>query len=72
MVILENVLQPNKTGPSRAVFQDIIMLVRTSGHERSVDEYKLLVENEGFNDFQFTPLEGSSSFDVIVARKVKT
>ena len=70
LVILETVLKPDKTGPAMSVFFDVIMMVRTPGRERSVDEYKSLVVGEGFEDFRFTSVGGSSSYDVVVARKM--
>ena len=47
----------------------MIMLIKTAGIERTAEEYKAILESEGFGNFQFEPIEASSQFDVIVAHK---
>ena len=74
LVLLKSVLNPDKAEPTGLYyFFDMIMLglLQTSGVERSADEYKALLESEGFGDFQFHAIQTSSQFDVIVARKHK-
>lgn len=69
IVILELLLNDSKTGPTSAVCLDLRMLFKTVGKERTVAEYKDLLESENFNGFQYLQNAGSTHFEVIVARK---
>ena len=69
VIILEGALQHNKTGPFRAIVLDITMLMHNPGRERTVGEYKLLTTKAGFKTFSFQAVEGTSHYDVFVARK---
>ena len=46
------------------------MLVITEGKERTVLEYKQLLEKHGFVDFKAKQLESTLGLDVIFCRKV--
>ena len=70
LVLLDVVLNSEKTGPFRGIVVDLVILVETPGVERSADEYKTLLESEGFGNFQFYPIDTSSHFDVITVRKL--
>ena len=70
LVLLDVVLNPDRTGPFKSVVLDLIILVKTPGMERSSDEYKTLLESEGYGNFQCYSIEASSYFDVITVRKL--
>jgi len=63
-------LNEDKSGPKDALLQSLNMLVTTEGKERTVMEYKQLLEKHGFVDFQAKQLESSSGLDAILCRKV--
>ena len=52
LLIVEKLLAENKTGPTPALMQSLNMLVCTEGRERSLSEYRGLVEAAGFRDVQ--------------------
>jgi len=69
LVVLEQTLNADKLGPMTSIHLDLIMIFNTVGQERTVAEYQHLIESEGFTGFQFHPVKGSYTFEVIVARK---
>jgi acetylserotonin O-methyltransferase len=48
LLIAEKLLDPNKSGPRWAVMQNLGMLLYTEGKERTLDEYKALLAQVGF------------------------
>ena len=70
LVLLEEVLNPDRIGPFNAHALDLVMLTKTAGGERSADEYRALLESEGFGKFEFHPIQGSFQFNVMTARKL--
>ena len=53
-----------------ALLLSLNMLVITEGKERTVTEYKQLLEKHGFVDFQAKQLESTLGLDAILCRKV--
>jgi len=52
LLIGEKLLGEDKTGPLPALMQSLNMLVCTEGRERSLGEYRALLEAAGFHDVQ--------------------
>jgi acetylserotonin N-methyltransferase len=52
LLIGEKLLMEDKTGPIPALMQSLNMLVCTEGRERSVGEYRALLEAAGFRDVE--------------------
>ena len=52
LLIAEKLLAEDKTGPTPAHMQSLNMLVCTEGKERTVSEYRALLEAAGFVDVQ--------------------
>lgn len=52
LLIGEKLLTEDKTGPVPALMQSLNMLVCTEGRERSLGEYRALLEAAGFSDVQ--------------------
>jgi acetylserotonin N-methyltransferase len=52
LLLAEMLLSDDKTQPTRAVLQSVNMLVCTEGRERSLPEYRALLESEGFTSVQ--------------------
>jgi len=50
ILIAEKLLNEGKTGPISAHLQSLNMLVCTEGKERTLSEYRTLLEDAGFND----------------------
>lgn len=50
VLIAEKLLDENKTGPPSALLQSLNMLVCTEGKERTLAEYRQLLEEAGFRD----------------------
>jgi acetylserotonin N-methyltransferase len=50
--LAEKLLRDDKTGPISAQLQSLNMLVCTEGKERSLEEYRQLLEASGFRDVQ--------------------
>jgi acetylserotonin N-methyltransferase len=48
ILIAEKLLNADKTGPTSALLQSLNMLVCTEGRERTLDEYRQLLEEAGF------------------------
>jgi acetylserotonin N-methyltransferase len=67
VLIAETLLNEEKTGPVSAVMQDINMLVQTGGRERSLQEYRYLLEKVGFKNVQGVFTGGY--LDVVIAFK---
>lgn len=67
ILLAEKLLNEDKTGPSSAQLQSLNMLACTEGRERSLGEYRRLLEDAGFRDVEGritgTPL------DAVLARK---
>ena len=63
-------LSEDKTGPKDAILLSLNMLVTTEGKERSVMEYKQLLEKHGFVDFQAKQFESTLGVDAMFCRKV--
>jgi acetylserotonin O-methyltransferase len=52
LLIAEKLLADDKSGPTAAHMQSLNMLVCTEGRERSLGEYRALLESAGFRDVQ--------------------
>ncbi len=67
MLIAEKLLNDEKSGPRWALMQNLGMLLYTEGKERTLSEYKSLLNQVGFVDVQgaTTP----SPLDAILALK---
>jgi acetylserotonin O-methyltransferase len=52
ILLAEKLLQEDKAGPTSAHLQSLNMLVCTEGKERTLGEYRRLLENAGFRDVQ--------------------
>ncbi len=67
LLLAEKLLLDDKTGPTSGQLQSLNMLVCTEGKERSLDEYRQLLERAGFHEVQ-GHLTGSP-LDAILALK---
>lgn len=67
VLLAEKLLQEDKSGPISAHLQSLNMLVCTEGRERTLSEYRKLLENAGFRNVQgqFT----GSPLDAVLAIK---
>ena len=70
LLIGERLLNEDKTGPKDALLLSLNRLVITEGKERTVMEYKQLLEKHGFVDFQAKQFESTLGVDAILCRKV--
>lgn len=52
LLIAEKVLDPHKTGPLSGLLQSLNMLVCTQGKERTLEEYRQLLQASGFGKVQ--------------------
>ena len=52
LLLAEKLLHDDKSGPLSAQLQSLNMLVCTEGRERSLEEYRQLLEDAGFRDVQ--------------------
>ena len=68
LLIAEKVLDPDKSGPLSAVLQSLNMLICTQGKERTLDEYRQLLETNGFGNVQAA--RTGAYLDAILAAKV--
>ena len=68
ILIAEKLLDDNKSGPVAAQMQSLNMLVCTEGKERTLAEYKALLERCGFADVQGR--KTSAPVDAVLAVKV--
>jgi acetylserotonin O-methyltransferase len=53
ILIVEALLNEDRSGPVYALMQDLNMLVCTDGRERTFDEYRALLEAAGFTNVQY-------------------
>jgi acetylserotonin N-methyltransferase len=67
ILIAEKLLNEDKTGPTSAQLQSLNMLVCTEGRERTLAEYRSLLESAGFSNVQ-GKITGSP-LDAVFARK---
>lgn len=67
LLLIERALS-NVNRPSRAKFADVTMLVLTGGKERTIEEYRVLLEGAGFRLNEVIPT--SAELKVIEARPV--
>ena len=68
VLICEQILNEDKSGPLPALLNCLLMLVETGGKERSASEYKLLLEKHGFVDVQAKKVYFSK--DAILCKKL--
>ncbi len=67
LLIAERLLDEDKRGPVSAQLQSLNMLVITEGKERTLSEYKRLLEEAGFRDVQGK--RTGSTLDALLCRK---
>lgn len=67
LLLAEKLLRDDKTGPTSAHLQSLNMLVCTEGKERSLEEYRHLLQRAGFRDVQGHITE--SPLDAVLAVK---
>ena len=70
LLIGERLLNEDNTGPKDALLQSLNMLVVTEGKERTVMEYRQILEKHGFVDFEAKQIESTLGVDAILCRKV--
>lgn len=69
LLIVEMILNEDKTGPKNALLQSLNMLIKMDGKERmTTAEYKQLLEKHGFTNIQAKQLE-SAGIGAILCRK---
>ena len=69
LLVAEAFLDEDKTGPKSVLLQSLNMLVLEQGKERTAQEYKEILEKQGFVDIQTKKLESSAGLDAILCRK---
>lgn len=67
LLIAEKLVLPDRSGPRWAQMQDLNMLTCTEGRERTLEEYRTLLERVGFGDVQGHAT--SSPLDAVLAFK---
>lgn len=67
LLIAENLLNEDHSGPLPALMQHLNMLICTEGKERSCSEYKLLLESVGFRSVECR--RTGTILDAVLARK---
>jgi acetylserotonin N-methyltransferase len=67
LLLAEKLLNDEKSGPISAQLQSLNMLVCTEGKERSLGEYRQLLEDAGFEDVQGRTTGGP--LDAVLARR---
>ncbi len=67
LLLAEKLLRDDKSGPTSAQLQSLNMLVCTEGKERSLEEYRHVLERAGFRDVQGRVT--GSPLDAILAKK---
>lgn len=67
LLLAEKLVSPDGTGPVSACMQSLNMLICTEGRERSLDEYRILLENAGFCDVD--GIGTGTPLDAVFARK---
>jgi acetylserotonin N-methyltransferase len=68
ILIAEKLLYEGKSGPISAQLQSLNMLLCTEGKERTLSEYRGLLENAGFRNVQ-SRITGST-LDAVLASKL--
>ena len=68
LLIVEMILNEDKTGPKNFLLQSLNMLIQMEGKERTAAEYKQLLEKHGFTNIQAKQLE-SAGIGAILCRK---
>jgi acetylserotonin N-methyltransferase len=68
LLIAEKVVDPDKSGPLSALLQSLNMLICTQGRERTLEEYRQLLEANGFGNVQAA--NTGAYLDAILALKV--
>ena len=69
VLIAERFLDEDKIGPKSTLLTSLDMLVQVDGKERTRDEYKKLLEKQGFVDIQAKQFDSSEGSDAILCRK---
>ena len=69
VLIAERFLDEDKIGPKSTLLTSLNMLVQVDGKERTRDEYRKLLEKQGFVDIQAKQLDSSEGSDAILCRK---
>jgi precorrin-6B methylase 2 len=69
LIIAEKILDSDKTGPLSALLQSLNMLVCTQGRERTLDEYRQLLQTSGFGNVQ--AVRTGTYLDAILAVKTE-
>ena len=69
VLIAERLLDEDKIGPKSTLLTSLNMLVQVDGKERTRDEYRKLLEKQGFVDIQAKQLDSSEGSDAILCRK---
>ena len=69
VLIAERFLDEDKIGPKSTLLTSLNMLVQVDGKERARDEYRKLLEKQGFVDIQAKQLDSSEGSDAILCRK---
>ena len=69
VLIAEGFLDEDKIGPKSTLLTSLNMLVQVDGKERTRDEYRKLLEKQGFVDIQAKQLDSSEGSDAILCRK---
>jgi len=68
LLICEQFLNEDKSGPEDALCQSLNMLLLCEGKERSANEYKHILEKHGFVDIQVKLVH--LTMDAILCRKI--
>ena len=69
VLIAERFLDEDKIGPKSTLLTSLNMLLQVDGKERTRDEYRKLLEKQGFVDIQAKQLDSSEGSDAILCRK---
>jgi len=67
LLVVEKLLEEDRSGPLAALMQDLNMLVCTDGKERTLSEYEALLRNAGFH--QISAKRTGAPLDAILAIK---
>ena len=67
LLVVEKLLDDDRSGPSVALFQSLNMLVCTEGKERSLGEYEMLLKGAGFGRVEAQRTE--TPLDAVLALK---
>ncbi|XP_071949294.1 acetylserotonin O-methyltransferase-like [Antedon mediterranea] len=69
VLVAELLMNETKTGPLHTLRANVQMMIEMSGRERTETEYRLLLEQHGFVDFECKFVAGYSSFHAMIAKK---